>query len=125
MRAIIIVAICLLALLGAGFATHRYIDRNYAQPSRDLSRMMSVRLITADALSKHYKQHGHYPHSLSELPLQTLKWGDEDSLPSDLSSWSYASDGSSFTMMWTNARGVELILGGRTGEVYFSRDEKR
>ena len=125
MRATIIVTVCVLALLGAAFATHRYIDRNFAQPSRDLSKMMSVRLTASEALSSYHQQHGKYPRSLSELPLQTLRWGDEGSSPSDLSSWSYASDGLSFTMTWTNRRGGELFLGGKTGQVYYSRDERR
>jgi hypothetical protein len=125
MRATLTVTVCVLALLGAAFATHRYIDRNYAQPSRDLSKMMSVRLVASKALSAYHQQHGMYPRSLSELPLHTLQWGDEGSSPSDLSSWSYASDGSSFTMTWTNVHGTELFLGGRTGEVYYSRNERR
>jgi hypothetical protein len=60
--------------------------------------------------------------------LQTLRWGDEGSSSRDVEAWSYVSDGSSFTMTWTNARGTEhfqLFLGGKTGEVYYSRDERQ
>ena len=124
-RAAIITVACLLALLGAAFAMHRYLDRNYAQPTRDLSKMMSVRLITAEALAEHYKEHGSYPQSLSELPLQKLPWGDEGSSLKDLAGWSYTSDDSSFTMTWTNARGTELFLSGTRGQDYYSREEKK
>jgi len=125
MRAAIIITVSVLALLGAAFAVHRHVDRTYAQPSRDLSKMMSVRITTAEALSAHYKQHGSFPRSLSELPLQTLRWGDEGSSAHDLDSWHYSSDGHSFTMTWTNTRSPELFLGGRDGQLYYSRDEAR
>jgi hypothetical protein len=107
------------------FAFHRHVDRVYGQPSRELSKMMSVRLVTGEALSAHYKQHGTFPHSLSELPLQSLPWGDENSSGRDLDNWAYTSDGQSFTMTWTNARGADLFLGGRTGKVFYSEHEAR
>ncbi|MCX6894109.1 MAG: hypothetical protein NTZ16_01075 [Verrucomicrobia bacterium] len=125
MRAIIIITVSILALLGAAFAVHRHVDRTYAQPFRDLSKMMSVRRIAGESLSTYYKQHGSFPRALSELPLQTLQWGDEGSSSRDLNSWHYSSDSQSFTMTWTNARGSELFLGGRSGQLLYSRDETR
>ena len=125
MRVTIIVTICVVALIGAAYATFRHVDRTLAQPVRDLSKMMSVRLVVSEALTSHYQQHGNYPRSLSELPLQTLRWGDEGSSARDVEAWSYVSDGSSFTMTWTNTRATELYVGGSTGQVYYSRDEKR
>jgi len=107
------------------FAVHRHLDRTVAQPCRDLSRMMSVRLITGEALSAYHQQHGSFPRSLSELPLQSLPWGDEGSSARDLDSWRYTSDGQGFTMTWTNARGADLFLGGRTGRVFYSEHEMR
>jgi hypothetical protein len=86
---------------------------------------MSVRLIVSEALSAHYQQQGSYPRSLSEVPLQTLRWGDEGSSVQDVEAWSYVSAGSSFTMTWTNARGTELYVAGTTGQVCYSRDERR
>ena len=125
MRTTIIVTVCVVALFGAAFAAFRHVDRTRAQPVRDLSKMMFVRLIVSEALAAHYQQHSGYPRSLSQLPLQTLRWGDEGSSPRDIEAWSYVSDGSSFTMTWTNARGTQLYAGGSTGRVYYSRDEKR
>jgi len=118
MRTAIIITLSVFAVLGAAFAFHRHIDRTVAQPSRDVSKMMSVRLVTGEALSAYYEQHGRFPHSVSELPLQGLRWGDEGSSARDLDSWRYMSDGQSFTMTWTNARGANLFLGGRTGRVF-------
>jgi len=125
MRAAIITTLCVLALLGAAFATHRYTDRKYAQPARDLSKMMTVRRIIDEGLAAHYRTHGSYPRSLTELPLQTHRWGDEGSSARDVEAWHFVSEGAGFTMTWTNARGAELFLGGRTGSVYYSRDERR
>lgn len=125
MRAAIIIALSVVALLGVAFAVHRHVDRTVAQPSRDLSKMMSVRLITGEALSAHYQQRGSFPRLLSELPLQSLRWGDEGSSARDLDAWHYTSDGESFTMTWTNALGADLFLGGRTGQVFYSRSETR
>src|SRR4030095_12151734 len=115
MRTTVIVTICVLALFGVAFAAFRHVDRTHAQPVHDLSKMMSVQLVVSEALSAHQQQHGSYPRSLSELPLQRLRWGDEGSSVRDVEAWSYVCDGSSFTMTWTNSRGVELYLGGRTG----------
>ena len=125
MRVALIVTVCVVALIGAAYATFRHVDRTQAQPARDLSKMVSVRLIVSEALSSYYQQHGSYPRSLSELPLQTLRWGDEGSSARDVEAWSYVSDGSSFTMTWTNTRATELYVGGTTGQVYYSRDERR
>ena len=122
MLATIVITILVLALLAAAVTVHRYVDRTYAQPTRDLSRMMSVRLTTANALSAHYKQHGSFPRSLSELPLQSMHWGDEGSSIRDLDSWHYRSDGPSFTMAWVNAHGPDLFLGGNAGQVFYLRD---
>ena len=124
MRTTVIVSVCVLAIFGAAFAC-RHVDRTYGQPVRDLSKMMSVRFVVSESLSAHYQQNGSYPRALSDLPLQTLRWGDEGSSPRDVEAWSYISDGSSFTMTWTNARGNELYTGGRTGQVYYSRDERQ
>ena len=124
MRATIIVTMCVLALLGAGFAAIRHLDRTHAQPVRDLSKMMSVRMTVAPALSAYYQQHGGYPRSLSELPLETLRWGDEGSSARNLESWHYTSDGPNFTMTWQSTRGVKLFLGGKSGQTYYAEDEK-
>ena len=113
----------LIAGVVVSFAVHRHLDRTVAQPSRDLSKMMSVRLIASESLSAYYKQHGRFPSSLSDLPLQNLRWGDEGSSAADLASWRYTSDGQSFTMTWTNARHVDLFLGGRTGRVFYFEHE--
>jgi hypothetical protein len=123
MRTSVIITFSVLALLAAVFAGIRHIDRTYAQPSRELSKMMSVRFVTSQALADHYKQRGTFPRSLSELPLQTLNWGDEGSSARDLDSWHYVSDGQSFTMTWTNSRGMELFLGGRGAQTFYSREE--
>ena len=125
MRTTIIVTVCVLALFGAAFSAFRHVDRTRAQPVRDLSKMMSVRLIVSEALTAYYHQHGSYPHSLGEFPLQTLHWGDEGSSARDVDAWSYVSDGSSFTMSWTNASGKDLFLGGKSGQVYYSKDGRQ
>ncbi|MBC8002488.1 MAG: hypothetical protein H7X97_07860 [Opitutaceae bacterium] len=124
-RAPIIRTSLVMALLAAAVATLRYVELNSAQPTREQSKMLSVELTTASALSDFFTNQGRYPGSLGELPLQALQWGNEGSSPQDLTSWSYRSDGSTFTMTWTNARGVELFLGGTTGRLYYSRDERR
>lgn len=105
--------VVVIAAMVVAFAVHRNLDRTVAQPSRDLSKMISVRLMAAEALSAHYQQQGSFPSLLSELPLQSLYWGDEGSSARDLDSWRYSSDGRSFTMTWTNGRGAELFLGGQ------------
>ncbi|MBI3416991.1 MAG: hypothetical protein HY043_17000 [Verrucomicrobia bacterium] len=125
MRATTIITVSVLVLLGAAFAVHRHVDRTYVQPSQELSKMMSVRMTIAEALSAHHKQHGSFPRLLSELPLQTLRWGDEGSSARDLDSWHYSSEGHSFSMTWTNARGSELFLAGRNGQLFYSRDDAR
>ena len=125
MRTSIIVTVCGVGVIAAAMAAIRRMDRTTAQPVRDLSRMMSVRVTTAKALTAHYEQHGSYPRSLSELPLDALAWEDEGSSPRDLGNWHYHADARSFTMTWTNARGVELFLGGQTGLLHFSREEKQ
>jgi hypothetical protein len=125
MRATLIITVTIFALIGGAFEVNRDLDRNYGQPTRELSKMMSVRLIIGEALSSHLKQHGSYPPSLSELPLARLPWGDEGSSPRDLNGWHYSSDGQSFTMTWTHARGLELFLGGRDGQLFYSKGEAR
>ena len=122
MRAAITVAVFVLVFLSGAFAIHRYVDSK-AQPSRDLSKMMVVRNIAESALLSYYKQHGGYPSSLNELPVQTLKWGDEGSSARDLNSWIYHSDGESFTMTWTSTRDVKLFLSGKKGQVFYSEIE--
>jgi hypothetical protein len=124
MRTALILTLCIGVLAIAAFVTTRHIDKR-AQPFRELSKMMSVRLVIAEALSSHYQKHGRYPGSISELPLQTLHWGDEGSSARDVDAWSYVSDGSSFTMSWTNASGQDLFLGGKTGQVYYSQDGRQ
>jgi hypothetical protein len=125
MRTAVIIILSVFALLGAAFVVHRHLDRTVAQESRDLSKMMSVRLVSGEALSAYYQQHGIFPRSVSELPLESLRWGDEGSSARDLDNWQYASDGQSFTMTWTNARGADLFLGGRTGRMFYSEHEMR
>lgn len=114
MRVVVTIIICIFVVVGLVFAACRHVDRK-AQPVRDLSKMMSVRKTTDGALSAHYVQHGSYPRSLSELPLETLRWGDEGASPRDLESWHYTSDGQTFSMTWTNVNGLELFLGGKSG----------
>jgi hypothetical protein len=125
MRRGTIIGFSLFVLLGIAFAVLCHLDRTVAQPTRDLSKMMSVRLITGEALSAYYEQHGSFPRSLAELPLQSLRWGDEGSSPRDLNDWHYRSDGQGFTMTWTNAGGTDLFLGGRTGRVFYSERKAR
>lgn len=120
----VIIASSVFALLGAAFAVHRHLDKTVAQPSRDLSKMMSVRHITGEALSTYYEQHRIFPRSLAELPVQRLRWGDEGSSARDLDGWRYTSDGQSFAMTWTN-RTADLFLGGKTGRVFYSEHEMR
>lgn len=122
MRTALLVAMTLLVLFGAVFALHRHVDRTYAQPSRELSKMMTVRSAISEALSEHYKQHGRFPPSLADLPLDRLPLGDEGSSVRDVASWQYTADGRSFIMTWTNARGSELYLGGTTGQIFFVRE---
>lgn len=123
MRAAVITTICILGLVGAAFTVFRHYDRK-AQPVRDLSKMMAVRVITDGTLSTYYDKHHSYPRLLSELPLQTLRWGDEGSSPRDLESWHYTSDGQTFSMTWTNANGAELFLGGKRGRSEYYRNER-
>ncbi len=123
MRRLILVTVCVLIIACAAYVAFRHVDRTHAQPARDLSKMMAVRVVVSDALSAHYNEHHSYPPSLSALPSQSLPWGDEGSSLSDLANWSYSSDGSIFAMKWTNALGTELFLGGRTGHVFFFKDE--
>jgi hypothetical protein len=52
MRATIIITVSLLALLGAAFAVRRHVDRTYAQPSRDPSKMMPALDAMAGQLSR-------------------------------------------------------------------------
>jgi hypothetical protein len=96
--------------------------------------MMYVRMLTAEALSDYYTQQGSFPRSLTELPLQTLAWGDEGSSARDLNAWHYTSDGQSFTMTWKwgtprewkamDGHAVpELLLAGREGRLWYSKDE--
>ena len=124
MRTALILTLCIGVLAIAAFVTTRHIDKR-AQPFRELSKMMSVQLVIAEALSSHYQKHDRYPGSISELPLQTLHWGDEGSSARDVDAWSYVSDGSSFTMSWTNASGKDLFLGGKSGQVYYSKDGRQ
>ena len=124
MRLALITIVGVFAIGGIGWRYCVGVDRVYGQPSRDLSRMMTVRNLVSDAISTGYLAHRSYPGSLGELPLQTVRWGDEGSSPADVSRWAYSSDGSSFTMSWSNALGVELFLGGVAGRVYISRDQR-
>lgn len=125
MRTALIIAMTLLVLFGAVFALHQHVDRTYAQPSRDLSKMMTVRSAISEALSAHYKQQGQFPLSLADLPLERLPLGDEGSSVRDVASWHYTANGRSFVMTWTNALGSELYLGGKTGQIFFARDDAR
>jgi len=120
MRASITVTVCVLILLGAAIATHRYVDRTISQPVRDFSKMISVKTTVADALSAYFKQHGRYPESLAQLPAESMEWGNEGSSAADLNSWQYRSDGRSFTMTWEGERRNRLFVGGENGHVYFS-----
>jgi hypothetical protein len=122
-RAIIVIATFVLVLIGAAVAFVVHVER-VARPTRELSKMVSVRYITGEALCDYYKQHGSYPRSLSDLPLSTLNWGDEGSSPKDLEQWRYTSDGQTFTLSWTNAsQGYEVFLGGNGKETLVFRED--
>lgn len=58
-------------------------------------------------------------------PGKALRWDDEGSSVRDVDAWPYISNGLSFTMTWSNARGGELFLGGGAGRIYYSHDAKR
>ena len=122
-RFLLALSVTLVVGVVLAFKVHRHLDRTIAQPYRDFSKMMSVRIITAEALSAYYGQHRTFPRALSDLPLQNLRWGDEGSSANDLDNWRYGSDGKSFSMTWTNARGADLFLGGRTGRLFYSEQE--
>lgn len=124
MRASIIATFCVLIFFGASVATHRRIDREIGQPSRELSKMMSVRTTAATALSAYFDQHDRYPGSLDELPTQFMKWGDEGSSAADLERWRYDSDGANFKMTWEGVGNVKLFLGGKIGQLYYSEIDK-
>jgi hypothetical protein len=124
-RVIIVISVFVLSLIGVAVAFFVHADRKYGQPTAELSKMMSVRLITGEALSVYYEQHGHFPRSLSDLPLNTLNWGEEGSTPRDLERWHYSSDGQAFTMTWTNAsRGYDLFLGGKGKDIFKGIDKR-
>ena len=99
-----------------------FIERT-AKPSRDLSKMMSVRVTLAPGFEAYYQQHDGYPDSLEELPIASLQWGDENSSPSDLEEWHYVSDGKSFKMTWQGQRGLRVFFAGKNGKFYFSEDD--
>ena len=119
MRAVIVIAFIVLALVAATLFNWA---RKDAQRVNEFSKMVSVRSITSQALSAHYERHGSFPRSLSELPLQSLSWGDEGSSPRDLERWHYNSDGQTFTMIWTNVD-REVFLGGRGKDTFVLRDD--
>lgn len=120
MRFKILTIVSVAALVAGLFAAFHHVDRNEVQPNRELSRMRSVTVLIGDALSSYHQQHGQYPRTLRELPLETLRWGDEGSSPRDVEAWSYVSDGKTFSMSWTNTRGMWLHLGGTNGQMSFS-----
>ena len=116
MRASIITIVCVSTLISAVLAAHRYEERTRVQPRRDLIRMISVRTIIASALDAVFAQQGRYPQSLSQLAVQTLRWGEDGASPRDLVDWDYRSDGQSYTMTWTSTCGMRLFLTGRGGD---------
>ena len=116
------ITIFVLALIGVAVAFVIHYDRKYAQPTAELSKIMAVRSTFGDALSVYYEQHGHFPRSLSDLPLNTLNWGEEGSTSRDLEHWHYSSDGQSFTARWTNARGRHVFLGGKGKDIFNGKD---
>ena len=120
-RTAVVVWICLIALVVGAVAAFRYVERTHARPIADFSKMVSVRSILSQALAAHYEQYRSYPRSLTELPLETLPWGDEGSSARDVAAFTYVSDGSTFTMTWTNSRGTEVFTSGRTGQMYYQR----
>lgn len=122
---LIIITVTVLALIGVALTPFTYLNRTYGYPTRDLSKMMSVRIITAEAVSDYYKEHGSYPDMLSELTLQTLRWGDGNSSPKGLESWHYSSGGQSFRMKWEGIRGLKLLLVGKSGQIYYEEDQKQ
>jgi hypothetical protein len=118
MRLGLVMIVLLLVLSGVVVAIYRDVDRK-AQVTREASKMRSVQVITSEGLSRYYEDHGRFPDSLSELPMDKLRWGDEGSSPRDLQSWNYTSDGHSFTMSWTNELKWSLLLQGTNGVVFF------
>ena len=121
-----IITITIVALLaGTAVGVWYWIDRHYAQPYRDLSKMMAVRIAVEPALSAYYEKNRSYPPKLSDLPLQSLRWGDEGCSQRDLESWKYTSDGQSFEMVWEGPRNLKVFLGGSRGRSSFSKDEQR
>ena len=84
MRAVIVITFIVLALIATALFNWA---RKDARRVNEFSKMVSVRSITSQALTAHYERHGSFPRSLSELPLQSLNWGDEGSSPRDLERW--------------------------------------
>ena len=87
--------------------------------------MVAVRTVVAPALSAYYEKNKEYPARLSDLPLQSLAWGDERSSAHDLESWTYTSERQSFEMVWEGPRNLKVYLGGMKGNLFYSEDEKR
>ena len=85
--------------------------------------MMELELAVAPLLDEYFEEHGRYPSSLDEVPLEKLGSGSEGSSASDLESWRYSSDGTNFTLSWTGEQELSLLLLGRTGQIHYGEFE--
>ena len=106
-RFISIFAVLLLTLL---FISHWYVER-VGQPVREMSKMIYVKDVLSEAMDAYYKEHGRYPKSSRDLPLENLRWGMEGSSARDVDAWTYSSDGKSFSITWKNSRYSDELRG--------------
>jgi hypothetical protein len=107
-------------LVWLGFPQWQHI-RQIRMNSRQSSKMMRVRTMVAFALSDYYETNRAYPKSLEELPAGLLHWGNEGSTAADLNLLRYHSTSNSFTLVWERRTNYHLFIGGRTGELYWSK----
>jgi hypothetical protein len=107
-------------LVWLGFPQWQHI-RQIRKNTHQLSKMMSVRTMVGSALSDYYETNRAYPKSLEELPTGLLHWGDEGSTAADLNLLRYHSTSNSFTLVWERRTNYHLFIGGRTGELYWSK----
>src|SRR5215203_4729525 len=116
----IVMAGVIALLVWLGFPQWQHI-RQIRMNSRQSSKMMRVRTIVAFALSDYYETNGAYPRSLEELPTGLLHWGDKGSTAADLNLLRYDSTSNSFTLVWERRTNYHVFIGGRTGELYWSK----
>ena len=111
-----------IVIIGGGifalFAIADYIERR-GRPTREMSKMMSVRHVLHSPMSDYYEKNGKYPDTLADLALDSIEWGDEGSSKGDLEDWRYFSEGTRFTMTWQHPEGLQLFFGGDNGHYYY------